>query len=76
MSTPAGRHPDKLTPYDHRDTIMTMVAELAQSLVPEDQILPPDAIHRLDILLIEVSHALGISPDDEGPSFLTADRRS
>ena len=44
-----------------------MVEELAQSLVPEDQILPADAIRRLDILYLEVSNALGISPDDEGP---------
>ena len=67
MSTAAGPHPDKRTPYDHRDTIMTMAAELAQSLVPEDQFPPNDAIRRLDILLIEVSNALGISIDDEGP---------
>jgi hypothetical protein len=67
MSTAAGRHPDKRTPYDHRDTIMTMAEELAQSLVPEDQFLSADAIHRLEILHFEVSNALGISPDDEGP---------
>lgn len=67
MNTAAGRHPDKRTPYDHRDTIMTMAEELAQSLVPEDQFLPDDAIRRLDILHLEVSNALGISPDDEGP---------
>jgi hypothetical protein len=52
---------------DHLARSVPMVAELAQSLVPEDQFLPDDAIHRLDILLIEVSNALGISLDDEGP---------
>jgi hypothetical protein len=67
MSTAAGRDTDELTPYYDRETIMTMVEELAQSLVPEDQILPPDAIHRLGVLYLEVSKALGISPDDEGP---------
>jgi hypothetical protein len=66
MNTAIGRDPDKRTPYDHRDTIMTMVEELAESLVPDD-FLSEDAIHRLDILYIEVSNALGISIDDEGP---------
>ena len=66
MSTAAERDPDKRTPYDHRDTIMTMVEELAQSLAPDD-FLSEDANHRLEILFIAVSNALGISPDDEGP---------
>ena len=59
--------PEELDGYDHRDVIMEMAAELAQSLLPEDASLPPDAIHRLDILHVEVSRALGIDPDEEGP---------
>ncbi len=43
-----------------------MADELAQSLVP-DEFLSKDAIHRLDMLYIEVSNALGISPDDGDP---------
>ncbi len=64
--TDGGQHPEKLAPYEHRDKIMTMAEELAESLVP-DQFLSEDAIRRLDILYIEVSNALGISPDDGDP---------
>jgi len=45
---------------------MTMVEELAQSLVPDD-FLSKDASRRLDILYIELINALGISPDDGDP---------
>jgi hypothetical protein len=31
MSTAAGRDPPKYTPYEHRETIMTMAEELALS---------------------------------------------
>jgi hypothetical protein len=59
--------PEKLDGYDHRDVIMIMAEELAQSLLPDDASLPPDAIHRLYLLHMEVSFALGIDPDEEGP---------
>ena len=64
--TDGGQHPEKLAPYEHRDKIMTMAEELAQSLVP-DELLSEDAIHRLDILYIEVSNALGISHEGGDP---------
>ena len=67
MSTTAGRDPIGPTPYDHREWIMMMAEELALSLVPEGESVPEDVIRRLDILHDEVSNALGISPDDEGP---------
>jgi hypothetical protein len=67
MSTAAGRDPLGPTPYDHRAWIMMMAEELALSLVPEGEFVPEDVIRRLDILEIEVSNALGISIDDEGP---------
>jgi hypothetical protein len=66
MITDGGQHPEKLAPYEHRDTIMTMAEELAQSLVP-DEFLSKDAIHRLDLLYIEVSNALGISSEGGDP---------
>ena len=62
MSTAAGRDPDERTPYDHRDRIMTMIEELAQSLLPDD-FMSEDASRRLDMLFVTVSNALGISRD-------------
>ena len=59
--------PDKRDVYLERDIVMRMAEELAQSLVPEDEYLPADAIHRLEVLYIELSHVLGVSPEDEGP---------
>jgi len=67
MSTAAGRDPPGPTPYDYREWIMMMAEELALSLVPEGEFVPEDAIRRLDILHDEVSNALGIGIDDEGP---------
>jgi hypothetical protein len=62
MSTAAGRDPDERTPYDRRDRIMTMIEELAQSLLPDD-CMSKDASRRLDMLFVAVSEALGISPN-------------
>src|SRR5262249_32709607 len=67
LETAAERSPIGAPPYALREWFMMSAEELALSLVPEDQDVPQDMIHRLGDLQDEVSNALGIASDDEGP---------
>lgn len=56
---------DRPDPHGQRDLILTMIFELVESLLPDDdKAMPPDAEHRVANIHRQISYALQIQPED------------
>jgi len=55
---------DRPDPEGQRDLILTMIFELVESFLPEnDKAMPPDAEHRVADIHRQISYALQIQPE-------------